>query len=578
MTDAWANSDTYLWGGGSVLNPNDWEDGDNWINLDNSNSTGQVPAADADVLIDGNVTVYISSDVTTGSIQLSAGADLIITSTGKLTTQEGGLDGSHGIRLDLLVGSTASGNYSGTTFSAVSASSTLTVNGTLNINVAPATNQRAPKAGLFINASNSVTVGSSGTVNIIVAGTNGMEITGNLTNNGNISITNPTKYGIQFESYGELTNGVSGTLMVSGGTKCMNFRSNSSMTNNGTVQLTGASTDTIITAGSPWDFYNNKIFQGDGVIDRAKFFVHGPMSTLIPGSSPGCLNFFNGSDAVSLSGVTLQIEINGTTVCSDYDQIEFSGSGNVDLTGATLNPIFTYAPLPGDMFSIITANSFSGSFASPMAGQMVTVGNTSFIPSYSTSGSGTSFDFSVSDFLFPVELTAFTARPAGKAVQLQWATATETNNDYFSVEHSTDGRSFREIGRVAGAGTSQEERRYAFADHAPAAGLNYYRLRQHDFDGRYEYSDIRSVVFGGESPWTIYPTLAHESVTVEWVSAPGGDSIIEAFNLAGKKVYARKAPGQSASLQIPVQDWLPGQYWVLVRSNGGMAARQFVKE
>ncbi|MCO6488771.1 MAG: hypothetical protein J5I98_10155 [Phaeodactylibacter sp.] len=577
MAGVWANSDTYLWGGGSITNPNDWEDGDNWINLDDMNSTGQVPAADADVLIDGDVTVYISSEVTTGSIQLSAGAELIINNSGILTTQEGGLDGSHGIRLDLLVGSEARSRYGGVTFSSISASSILIVNGTLNINVAPAANQRAPKAGLFISASNSVTVGSTGLVNIDVAGTNGMEITGSLVNNGNISITNPTKYGIQFENYGELTNGASGTLMILGGTKCMNFRSNSSMTNNGTVQLTGASTDTIITAGSPWTFNNNKIFQGDGVIDRAKFFVHGPMSTLIPGSSPGCLNFFNGSDAVSLSGVTLQIEVNGTTACTGYDQIEFSGTGNVDLTGATLNPIFTYAPLPGDMFSIITANSFSGSFSSPMQGQMITTGNTSFTASY-TGSTGTAINFSVSDFLFPVELTAFTARPAGKAVQLAWITATETNNDYFAVEHSTDGRSFGEIGRVAGAGTSQEERRYAFTDYSPAAGLNYYRLRQNDFDGRYEYSDIRPVVFDKESSWTIYPTLAHESVTVEWVSAPGGDSIIEAFNLAGKKVYARKAPGQSATLQIPVQDWLPGQYWVLVRSGGDLAARQFVKE
>lgn len=571
LTGVWAVSDTFLWIGGAIGN---WEDGANWKNLD-SMTVGLLPLPEDDVMIDGAVTVTVNSNLVIESVQLSGGAKLVIAAGAILSTTEGGLDGSNSIRLDAV---SPNNDYPSGTFVSVSGSSELIVHGTLNLD-----NDDAAGSGLYVEEGTSVTVSNTGSVFITNEGsptrTEAIVVRGDgasLTNNGTITVIQAGKAGIRTtgannSDYNIVNNG---TLTISGGDIGIQIGS-VWMENHGTIKVSVPNiTNKIITLGGR--FKNFGTFGGNGTIDVIKttrlIFESG--CRIAPGTSVGTLIFDNLDNYINFSGVIFDIEIEGSS-SNDYDRIIVQGDAT--LTGATLNPIFTYAPLPGDMFSIITANSFSGSFSSPTQGQMVTVGNTSFTASY-TGSTGTAINFSASDFLFPVELTAFTARPAGKAVQLQWATATETNNDYFSVEHSTDGRNFREIGRVAGAGTSQAERRYAFTDYSPAAGLNYYRLRQNDFDGRYEYSNIRSVVFDKESPWTIRPTLAHESVTVEWVSAPGGDSIIEAFNLAGKKVYAHKSPAQEATLQIPVQDWLPGLYWVLVRSNGEATARQFVKE
>lgn len=283
--------------------------------------------------------------------------------------------------------------------------------------------------------------------------------------------------------------------------------------------------------------------------------------------SPGTLAFDNGNNPVILSGVNLQIEIDGTIPCDQYDQIEILGGGIVDLSSANVNLSGNYTPVSGNSFIIVSGSNISGT---PNGGPFILNG-----VGLEHSSNGTL----VVPQALPVALTTFTAHPAGKEVELHWATATETNNDYFSIEHSTDGRHFREIGRVNGFGASQEPHEYRYVHYMPPNGLNYYRLGQHDFDGGHEYSGIETALIkGGEDSWTIRPTLAHASVTVEWVAAPGGDSVIEAFNLAGQKVYAHKAPTQSAKLQIPVESWAPGMYWVLVRNKGQVTAHQFIKD
>ncbi|MCB0583079.1 MAG: T9SS type A sorting domain-containing protein [Phaeodactylibacter sp.] len=382
-----ANSFTFLWTGNSTLNPANWSDPANWLNLDTEEVPTSLPA-DGDMLIDGAWTVYVTTSAITGSVQLSGGATLIINAGAILTTQEGGLDGSHGIRLDLMAGPIATGNYPGAAFSGQSASCTLVVRGTLNINVAAAANQRAPKAGWYINESNFGIVESTGKVNIIVAGTDGMEIAGILNNNGNITITDPEDSGIQINSGGEITIGASGNLTVSGGAECLNFRSNSMMTNNGTVQLSGASTGTIIKAGSPWNFFNNKNFRGSGLVERAKFFVHGPGSALMPGPSTGCLTFENGTSSVSLSGVTLYIQANGNTACTGYDQIIFSGSEDVGIAGAELQLTIGADYAPNGIITILEASAgvVSGTFNS------VTVNNSSYTVDYNASAVSFSAD------------------------------------------------------------------------------------------------------------------------------------------------------------------------------------------
>lgn len=99
----------------------------------------------------------------------------------------------------------------------------------------------------------------------------------------------------------------------------------------------------------------------------------------------------------------------------------------------------------------------------------------------------------------PVEFISFFGTLGGNAIVLDWSTATETENDYFQVERSNDGSSFTAIGRVSGAGDSQEELSYTFYDDDYRSGVNYYRLRQVDYDGTEDFSKVIAIDAGQEA-------------------------------------------------------------------------------
>lgn len=93
----------------------------------------------------------------------------------------------------------------------------------------------------------------------------------------------------------------------------------------------------------------------------------------------------------------------------------------------------------------------------------------------------------------PIELTMFNAKLNGNYVDLIWSTATEKNNDYFTIERSIDGINFEAIGVVKGAGNSVTEKYYSFQDKYPLVGTSYYRLKQTDFSKESSYSVIQSI-------------------------------------------------------------------------------------
>lgn len=113
----------------------------------------------------------------------------------------------------------------------------------------------------------------------------------------------------------------------------------------------------------------------------------------------------------------------------------------------------------------------------------------------------------------PIQLINFDAKfNANKQVDVVWSTATETNNDYFTVERSTDGLNFELLETVKGAGTSSSLLKYAIVDYNPFSGTSYYRLKQTDFDGKFSYSNIVSVKpisdIADFTLFTIYPNPA----------------------------------------------------------------------
>ncbi len=114
----------------------------------------------------------------------------------------------------------------------------------------------------------------------------------------------------------------------------------------------------------------------------------------------------------------------------------------------------------------------------------------------------------------PIELAAFDAKKTDQGVMLSWRTASELNNDYMAVERSRDGQNFREIGRVAGQGTTVEAQEYNFLDRQPYSGVNYYRLKQVDFDGAFEYHRVAVVSTSEGNSLNVFPTLTASALNV----------------------------------------------------------------
>ncbi|MFT5780630.1 MAG: hypothetical protein ACI837_003593, partial [Crocinitomicaceae bacterium] len=119
-----------------------------------------------------------------------------------------------------------------------------------------------------------------------------------------------------------------------------------------------------------------------------------------------------------------------------------------------------------------------------------------------------------------VELTSFTGENSEGSNILRWTTESEVSNKNFTVERSINGTQFNEIGQVDGAGNSNEEINYTLRDEDPYAGVNYYRLKQTDFDGGYEYSKIIALDNIVRSEISVFPSPADEMITISLTEKP----------------------------------------------------------
>ncbi|MEQ8712773.1 MAG: T9SS type A sorting domain-containing protein, partial [Cyclobacteriaceae bacterium] len=116
----------------------------------------------------------------------------------------------------------------------------------------------------------------------------------------------------------------------------------------------------------------------------------------------------------------------------------------------------------------------------------------------------------------PVELLYFVGAQEADHIQLDWATATEINNDHFEVERSVDGEIWDVIGMVNGFGTTSTPQNYVHVDINPQIGVAYYRLRQVDFDGAFEYSSIIQVSYKFEDfDFNVYPNPFEQSFLID---------------------------------------------------------------
>lgn len=144
---------------------------------------------------------------------------------------------------------------------------------------------------------------------------------------------------------------------------------------------------------------------------------------------------------------------------------------------------------------------------------------------------------SCSNMTLPVELINFEYKEIEKYILLNWRTASELNNEKFEVEESRDGRKFQKIGEVEGNGTTFEEQEYSFEVKNPRNGVSYYRLKQIDFDGQFEYSEVISINFRGKNGEVgeFYPNPSKSGlINLDYFAQNDDEITISVFDMTGK--------------------------------------------
>ncbi len=179
----------------------------------------------------------------------------------------------------------------------------------------------------------------------------------------------------------------------------------------------------------------------------------------------------------------------------------------------------------------------------------------------------------------PVELSKFEVHARQRDVLLTWQTASEQNNDGFEIERSADGRDWEMIGFVEGNGTTSDVHEYFFYDEKPMLGENYYRLRQVDFDGQFDYSMVKVVQFNnGEAAGgpTVAPNPARPGQTLTVSSAVRDAAEIRLLDLNGRLLKALPLTEAEVRVFDLPADLQKGIYFLVFYSKNGRTAQRIV--
>ena len=290
-----------------------------------------------------------------------------------------------------------------------------------------------------------------------------------------------------------------------------------------TFQFRGVSYSTISASTNGWFTFNQNLAGGDFANTIAGHPMGAPLPTVLAPLWDD-LDLVDGGFRTSLSGTApnrvftaewynARWQNTAAAPSLSFQVMLFEGSNRVwyaysPTTNALAAPSAAIGFNDGGYF-----RSLNGTGAAPLASTVVATDNLAVRPA-----AGQVYAFGPANPLvspLPIELVSFVARRNGVAVLLVWTTALEKNNLGFAVEKSAQGREFRELAFVAGAGSTSFPQAYTFLDvAAPTAA--YYRLRQHDTDGTVTYSPVQFVAAGSKSEaLAVYPNPARGTTKVE---------------------------------------------------------------
>jgi hypothetical protein len=307
------------------------------------------------------------------------------------------------------------------------------------------------------------------------------------------------------------------------------FRLNTNGTMNYATYYGGENDEAVI--GIKTDALNNTYFSGY-TNSTTSIATAGAAKTTLTGSSDAFVGKFSNAGA--------------RLWCTYYGGPDFEFCGKLTLD-ATANVIITGYTTSSTGIAVNATQSTLSGFIN------------AFVAKYTTNG------------VLPVTWLSVTAQPLYNHVMIQWSTSTETNNDFFTVEHSTDGSLFTELSQINGAGNSTVVQTYSYIHTEPASGTQYYRIRQTDFNGTFDFSDVVVVnlrasaikLSGYISSGKLILTTPEQEGELQWVSLVNG---------AGQNVTPAGAGTITDISHLPA-----GVYTAVLLLNGEPQTWRFIK-
>lgn len=296
--------------------------------------------------------------------------------------------------------------------------------------------------------------------------------------------------------------------------------------------------------------------------------VAGLGATITTAANMGSTTIIRGHSTTGIIGLNRYYQINPTTntglsatLVFNYDDSELNGKTESNLV-------------------LFKSTDDGVTWTEQAGGSLSTTNNTITLSSI---GSFSWWTAAETGAALPIELLNFSANcSTEKLVELNWATATETNNSHFEIQKSIDTENFQTIGRIEGAANSNTLLNYNFKVENDENIISYYRLKQIDFDGKFEYSNVVAVDCSVKSNNTIdiYPNPFTNNININFNSITSGKISIEIRNTLGMIVYKDKLSDRISTYSIDLSNNnIPkGIYFVIISNDKETIVRKLLKE
>ncbi len=266
-----------------------------------------------------------------------------------------------------------------------------------------------------------------------------------------------------------------------------------------------------------------------GGLDNTDYILAGH-ATLINGVNVSDVGGMTGTSNARWQRIWYVDVTNTSTNISTNIEFDMSDGGIGSFSGSITDYVLLYRSAQSGNWTELTT-------ASTLAGDKVQFNSISLaIDGYYTLGNK-----NYNTIALPVELVSFSAVQNSGKIDLLWATASEKNSKYFTVEKSSDGINFETLSVTDGAGNSNSSTQYSATDFSPYAGLSYYRLKQTDYNGDIAYSSVITSKYIASTGISVYPSPANsgESFYLTMPSETSNKILVVVRDIQGREFYSK---------------------------------------